>query len=107
MDNICRLSHYSVEMALIDMVRSSPALQLADNLMAHLNSGSAAWSALQANIMGTVRSLQVREGLQVKKRWPERGNEWNPSSVHTFERRGWTPSHLPPPVIRPPVKRAN
>lgn len=59
MDAISRLSHYSVEMALMDMVRSSPALQLADNLMAQLKTGGKRWAAMSAGFMGTVRSIQV------------------------------------------------
>jgi hypothetical protein len=41
MDFVTRLSHYSVELALMDMVRSSPAAQLADTLNSTLAAVSA------------------------------------------------------------------
>lgn len=37
--NLCRLSHYTVELALMDMVQSSPAVRLADQVMQQIKEG--------------------------------------------------------------------
>ncbi|GAX82802.1 hypothetical protein CEUSTIGMA_g10228.t1 [Chlamydomonas eustigma] len=62
MDFVSRLSQYSVEMALMDMVRSSPALQLADNLMAQIEEGKAAWESLKTGFLEGVKALKGAGG---------------------------------------------
>ncbi len=42
----------------MDMVRNSPAVQLADNLMAQIQEGKAAWASLKSGFMDGVRALR-------------------------------------------------
>ena len=63
MDFVSRLSHHSVELALIDMVQSSPAVKLAGNLMQGLEDGKAAVSALSVEGKAALTNLS-KEGRE-------------------------------------------
>jgi hypothetical protein len=49
-------------MALMDMVRNSPAVQLADNLMAQIEEGKAAWESLKTGFLEGVKALKGAGG---------------------------------------------